>query len=141
MPDQSDVMKHLLTTEKGLYLTQALGKGNRSQGLRMIVSAIMQKYDEGDDRPFELAVDLAQRTPLQVRRAIDRGTGKTSWFRTTGWINARQIGLIERKISGRGIRSSDWLRGAVLGATQEDPNDMISKRGSEVWETDRTHRA
>lgn len=141
MPDQNDVMKHLLTTERGLYLTQTLGRGNRSHGLRIIVTVIIQKYEEGDDTPFELAIDLAQRTPLQVRRAIDRGAGRKSWFRTTGWIPAHHINLIERNIAKRGIRSSDWLRGAVLGATQEDPAKMISDDGSELWEFNTTHRA
>lgn len=141
MPEQEDIMKHLLVTKTGLYLLKTLGRGNRSQGLRMIVSAILEQHRNGDTEAFDYATDLARRSPLAIRREIERCAGKKIWIRSTGWIPLEQFSYIEAHLRNSDLQGSDWLRGAVLGATQEDPNTMVSREGREAWDTDRINRA
>ena len=122
MAETPDVLKHLLITSKGLDVTSQLGMGNRSQGVRVIVQAILSEFREGRTEAFRHASRLAVLTIPKSRLTMEPPSPESrDWSRTTAWISRADADLIESNISVADLKLSDWLRGAVLGATGEAP--------------------
>ena len=122
MTETPDVLKHLLMTNRGLDITSQLGAGNRSHGVRIIVQAILGEFRAGNSEAFRYASRLAILSIPKARLKMDTPAPESrDWSRTTAWISRADAELIESNISKYDLKLSDWLRGAILGATGEEP--------------------
>lgn len=105
---------------------------SRSQAIRVILSAILEAQDRGDEAPIQLALDRAAGSSAPIRRALT-ASGKLTWKKTIVWIPGDMFDALQRASSDAGLRVADLIRGAILGMFDIDAQSMLSSEGHEAW--------
>lgn len=107
---------------------------NRSRAVRRVIAAILHEYDHGNPEPFEAAVAAAMRSSAKTQKMT--GVASIGWRKAIAWIPDRMNDRICEVICGYDLRPADFMRGAVIGFTGEDPTADIVIEGHELWNSD-----
>ena len=121
-------------TDEVIQWIDARGAGSRSEAARVVIAAILAAGVGGDDAPHSAAIDAARRTSPEIRNAVSEA-GLAVWHKAIIWVPERmetEIILALRDEEGA-LRVSDFIRGALFGASGQNPAAGLSRAGHEFW--------
>ena len=107
---------------------------NRSRIARLVLAAILQELQDGNDAPFNDAVAAAQRSSAKTQKMTK--AAEVAWRKAIVWVPERMHVEINNMARGHGLRPADFIRGAMIGFTGEDPTENIVIEGHELWSSD-----
>lgn len=104
---------------------------NRSRMVRRIISAILHEREKGNDAPFDYAVQAASRSSAKTCKMIQADA--IDWRKAIVWIPSALHDEIVAVLRGHDLRPADFIRGAAIGYTGEDPTAELVTTGQELW--------
>ncbi|MCW3782599.1 hypothetical protein [Defluviimonas salinarum] len=104
---------------------------NRSETIRHVLAAILAARRDGVPAPFESAIEAAIRSSSRTLRLTM--TSNVDWRKAIVWLPERMHREIEKECRDLDVRPADFIRGAIIGATGDDPARDIIKEGHEIW--------
>lgn len=107
---------------------------NRSRISRLVLAAILQESRDGNDEPFNVAVAAAQRSSAKTQKMTQ--AAEVAWRKAIVWVPERMHIEIHNAARNHGLRPADFIRGALIGFTGEDPTKDIVVEGHELWSSD-----
>ena len=108
---------NVLVTDLMLSKLDARCGTSRSHKARRILAAIIAAFDDGLDGPFLETLSLAHGSTAKSRRRA--GIDESAWRKAIIWVPESMHLRMEAICSGEGLRVADFIRGAVIMATDE----------------------
>lgn len=108
---------NVLVTDVMLSKLDARAGTSRSHKARRILAAIIAAFDDGVDAPFLETLSLAQGSTAKSRKMA--GIDESAWRKAIIWVPENMHLRMEAICSSEGLRVADFLRGAVIMATDE----------------------
>ncbi|MBW3243580.1 hypothetical protein KUV57_12980 [Epibacterium sp. DP7N7-1] len=107
---------------------------NRSRVTRLVLAAILQEFHDGNDEAFNEALAAAHRSSAKTQKMTQRDD--VIWCKAIVWVPERMHIEIHNAARNYDLRPADFIRGALIGFTGEDPTKDIVVEGHELWLSD-----